>query len=55
MPKNSWRKFHGWLANREIRERFLPQKFPAMWHFYGVCAFFYNNITILAAVMLLDK
>ena len=22
--------FHGWLKNREIRESFLPQKFPAI-------------------------
>ena len=30
MPRISWRNFRGWLKNREIRENFLPQKFPTI-------------------------
>ena len=27
--------FRGWLKNREIRESFLPRKFPAIRYCYG--------------------
>ena len=42
--------FHGWLKNCEIRESFLPQKFPAIWYFhqetnFATCFHWQNFIT----------
>ena len=38
--------FRGWLKNREIRESFLPRKFPAIRYVhYNICT--YRKLLIL--------
>ena len=39
--------FRGWLKNREIRESFLPRKFPAIRYMHTLKFLYKIDITVL--------
>ena len=46
--------FRGWLKNREIRERFLPRKFPAIRYYYALSSCIQHVVTLSQGVRVGD-